>query len=222
MENEKKSFGVKLNDAELLGMPTIVLVGRGAKDGIVNISDNRLAYLKIAAAMGDNRGMMTIADILFNNVIWPYFSSKGKPMKSMKDKELIENYLSVLSLCEFLVSQEVDVVKNRERIAIINFCLNREMSLVHSTFYNKGSAAAYYCKGYLAEYGLYNSQNLDKALECYEKVKSSEIPAVKNAKNRVKNKIATREKQKEDEYDEDNDYEGYSYSSYSSSSSWCF
>ena len=33
--------GVKFNDAELLGMPTIVVVGRGLADGVVEVKDRR-------------------------------------------------------------------------------------------------------------------------------------------------------------------------------------
>ena len=32
---------VKFNDAELLGMPTIVVVGRGLADGVVEVKDRR-------------------------------------------------------------------------------------------------------------------------------------------------------------------------------------
>lgn len=35
LDDRKESFGVKLNDAELVGYPYVVIVGRGAKDGIV-------------------------------------------------------------------------------------------------------------------------------------------------------------------------------------------
>jgi prolyl-tRNA synthetase len=35
------SPGVKFNDAELLGMPTIVIVGRGLADGVVEVKDRR-------------------------------------------------------------------------------------------------------------------------------------------------------------------------------------
>jgi len=37
LDDRKESFGVKLNDAELVGIPYIVIVGRGAKDGIVEL-----------------------------------------------------------------------------------------------------------------------------------------------------------------------------------------
>ena len=33
--------GVKFKDAELLGMPTIVVVGRGLADGVVEVRDRR-------------------------------------------------------------------------------------------------------------------------------------------------------------------------------------
>ncbi|MGN0960873.1 MAG: proline--tRNA ligase [Christensenellales bacterium] len=39
LDDRKESFGVKLNDAELIGIPNIVIVGRGAKDGIVELMD---------------------------------------------------------------------------------------------------------------------------------------------------------------------------------------
>ncbi|HTH06078.1 MAG TPA: His/Gly/Thr/Pro-type tRNA ligase C-terminal domain-containing protein, partial [Ilumatobacteraceae bacterium] len=35
------SPGVKFNDAELLGVPTIVVVGRGLVDGVVELKDRR-------------------------------------------------------------------------------------------------------------------------------------------------------------------------------------
>jgi prolyl-tRNA synthetase len=35
------SPGVKFADAELLGMPTIVIVGRGVADGVVEVRDRR-------------------------------------------------------------------------------------------------------------------------------------------------------------------------------------
>jgi prolyl-tRNA synthetase len=35
------SPGVKFKDAELLGMPTIVVVGRGLADGVVEVRDRR-------------------------------------------------------------------------------------------------------------------------------------------------------------------------------------
>lgn len=35
LDDRKESIGVKLNDAELIGTPYIVIVGRGAKDGVV-------------------------------------------------------------------------------------------------------------------------------------------------------------------------------------------
>lgn len=188
---------------------------------VTNIHDKRLAYLKIAAAIGDRRGIEAIADILYKNVIWDYFSHKGTPIKNAQGNGYDEVYLTVLSLCELLISQKIEVAKNKERVAIINFCLNRNISEVHATLYNKGSDAAYFCKGYLLEYGLYNTKDLDKALRCYDKVNGSEIPAVSNAKKRVKSKIQTREKNKREEYDEDEDYSEYSSSSIESSS-WCF
>ena len=37
LDDRKESFGVKLKDAELIGIPYVVIVGRGAKDGIVEL-----------------------------------------------------------------------------------------------------------------------------------------------------------------------------------------
>ena len=176
--------------------------------------------MKIAAAIGDKRGIQNIIDILFNNVIWEYFCYKGKPMENPEYYSSYPVYLIVYALCETMISQKVNLSKYKEYTAVINFCLNRNLSEVHAVLYNRGSDVAYFCKGYLAEYGLYNTMDLDKALNCYDKVDAKVIPAVTNAKKRVKAKIQTREKDKEDEYDKDEDYHG-SYSS-SSSSSWCF
>lgn len=188
---------------------------------VTDIHDKRLAYLKIAAAIGDSRGVEAIAEILYDNVIWDYFSHKGTPIKNAQNNGYLDVYLTVLNLCELLISQKREVAKNKERVAIINFCLNRKMSDVHANLYNKGSNAAYFCKGYLAEYGLYNTKDLDKALAYYDKVSGSEIPAVSNAKKRVKSKIKTREKNKREEYGEDEDYSVSSSSSIESSSG-CF
>ena len=35
------SPGIKFNDAELLGVPTIVVVGRGLADGVVEVKDRK-------------------------------------------------------------------------------------------------------------------------------------------------------------------------------------
>mgnify|MGYP001756979485 FL=1 len=40
-DDRKASPGVKFADAEILGMPTSVVVGRGLKDGLVEIRDRR-------------------------------------------------------------------------------------------------------------------------------------------------------------------------------------
>lgn len=37
LDDRNESFGVKLNDAELIGVPYILVVGRGAKDGVVEL-----------------------------------------------------------------------------------------------------------------------------------------------------------------------------------------
>lgn len=209
--------------ASILYPDACMMVGSEAIYGgkpITSIKDKRLTYFKIDAAIGDNRGIQKIVDILYENVIWVYFSNIGEPIQK-QDKDDEDLYLAVLNLCEMLVSQKYNSYNNRERIAIINFCLNRNLSEVHNILYNMGSDLAYYCKGYLSEYGLYDSVDLDKALRLYNYVDSEVIPAVINGKKRVISKIETREKNKEEEYDEENDYQG-SYSSSTVSSSWCF
>ena len=37
----KTSPGVKFGDAELLGVPTILVIGRGFKDGVLELKDRR-------------------------------------------------------------------------------------------------------------------------------------------------------------------------------------
>jgi prolyl-tRNA synthetase len=39
LDDRRASPGVKFADAELLGMPTIVVVGRGLADGLVEVRD---------------------------------------------------------------------------------------------------------------------------------------------------------------------------------------
>ncbi len=41
VDDRKAAPGVKFNDAELLGIPTVVIVGRGLKDGLVELRDRR-------------------------------------------------------------------------------------------------------------------------------------------------------------------------------------
>ena len=41
LDDRKESIGVKLNDAELIGVPYIIVVGRGAKDGLLELIDRR-------------------------------------------------------------------------------------------------------------------------------------------------------------------------------------
>jgi prolyl-tRNA synthetase len=52
LDDRKESFGVKLKDAELIGIPYIVIVGRGAKDGIVELI-NRSTLDKTEVAIQD-------------------------------------------------------------------------------------------------------------------------------------------------------------------------
>lgn len=52
LDDRKESFGVKLKDAELIGIPYIVIVGRGAKDGIVELI-NRSTLEKTEVAIPD-------------------------------------------------------------------------------------------------------------------------------------------------------------------------
>ncbi len=40
-DRPKVSPGVKFKDAELIGVPTIVTVGRGLADGVVEVKDRR-------------------------------------------------------------------------------------------------------------------------------------------------------------------------------------
>jgi prolyl-tRNA synthetase len=41
LDDRKASPGVKFADAEIMGMPTIVVVGRGLADGVVEVRDRR-------------------------------------------------------------------------------------------------------------------------------------------------------------------------------------
>ena len=195
------------------------LIDSSSGNNVVRIDDEKLVFLKMAAATGDVRAVNEIINILYENVIWNYFTQYGKPLP--KDSNNIETYYIVMGLCDYLMSIGFNVAENKERKGVICFCLNQNMSEVHGAFYHSKNNAALFVKGYLAEYGLYNKKDLDKALRCYERVATSEIPAVSNAKKRVKSKIKTREKEIKDEYDEDEDYSGSSTST-TVSSSWCF
>jgi prolyl-tRNA synthetase len=44
------SAGVKLKDAELIGIPTIVIVGKGLADGIVDVRDRRSGAIESVSA----------------------------------------------------------------------------------------------------------------------------------------------------------------------------
>ena len=41
LDDRKASPGVKFADAEIMGMPTIVVVGRGLADGVIELRDRR-------------------------------------------------------------------------------------------------------------------------------------------------------------------------------------
>ena len=41
LDDRKSSPGVKFADAELIGVPTIVVVGRGLANGVVEVKDRR-------------------------------------------------------------------------------------------------------------------------------------------------------------------------------------
>jgi prolyl-tRNA synthetase len=45
-DRSEVSAGVKLKDAELIGIPTIVIVGKGLADGIVEVRDRRTGAIE--------------------------------------------------------------------------------------------------------------------------------------------------------------------------------
>ena len=59
LDDRKASPGVKFADAELIGVPTIVVVGRGLANGVVEVKDRRsgerveVAVDEVAAHVGD-------------------------------------------------------------------------------------------------------------------------------------------------------------------------
>lgn len=189
---------------------------------ITEITDNRLVYLKIAAVVGNNNAMLSIVNMLFRNTVWQLFASRGVPLKK---EDIKENFMltcnTILGICNYLLSKETYVRDIKEMMAVTNFCLNRNLSEVRSTFYNRATSAAYMCKGYMFEYGQYETKNLDKALDRYSKVDSKEIPAVVKAKARVRKKIDYYNQKEQDEYKKDSDYSASS-SSEVVGSSGCF
>jgi prolyl-tRNA synthetase len=54
LDDRKASPGVKFADAEIMGMPTIVVVGRGLADGVIEVRDRR----------SDERREVPVADVL--------------------------------------------------------------------------------------------------------------------------------------------------------------
>jgi prolyl-tRNA synthetase len=55
LDDRKASPGVKFADAEILGMPTIVVVGRGLADGLIELRDRRTGErtdVEVAEAVG--------------------------------------------------------------------------------------------------------------------------------------------------------------------------
>jgi prolyl-tRNA synthetase len=57
------SMGVKFNDAELLGMPVIVVVGRGLADGVIELKDRRSGDrrdIALADAVGEIGALLAV------------------------------------------------------------------------------------------------------------------------------------------------------------------
>ena len=56
LDDRKASPGVKFADAEIMGMPTIVVVGRGLAEGVVEVRDRRTDQRRdvpVADALGE-------------------------------------------------------------------------------------------------------------------------------------------------------------------------
>ena len=56
LDDRKASPGVKFADAEIMGMPTIVVVGRGLADGVIEVRDRRTGErteVPVADALGE-------------------------------------------------------------------------------------------------------------------------------------------------------------------------
>ena len=60
LDDRKASPGVKFADAEIMGMPTIVVVGRGLADGVVELRD-RLTGVRSDVAVADALGEVITA-----------------------------------------------------------------------------------------------------------------------------------------------------------------
>jgi prolyl-tRNA synthetase len=61
LDDRPGSAGVKFADAELLGLPTIVVVGRGVRDGVVEVRDRRTGQrqpVPVEAAAATLRGLV--------------------------------------------------------------------------------------------------------------------------------------------------------------------
>jgi prolyl-tRNA synthetase len=56
LDDRKASPGVKFADAEIMGMPTIVVVGRGLAEGVIEVRDRRTderREVPVADALGE-------------------------------------------------------------------------------------------------------------------------------------------------------------------------
>ena len=58
LDDRKASPGVKFKDAELLGMPTVVVVGRGYTNGVVEVRD-RFSGESVEVAVADAADAIT-------------------------------------------------------------------------------------------------------------------------------------------------------------------
>ena len=77
-DRDSVSPGVKFKDAELLGIPTIVVVGRGLADGVVEVKDRRTG----------EREDVALADVVAHLVAEPDLSVQKRPDRAGSEADI--------------------------------------------------------------------------------------------------------------------------------------
>lgn len=139
------------------------------QDRFVNLSDERFAYYKIAAARGHLPAVGNIVDAVYQSRFAQAYQLHGDQREDPRFEEMIENGDALCELCYALIDKMYQVKHFSEILGVVLFSLNKNLSDAMSLLSGIDTGVANYCKGNMYEFGNGVAWDLDQAALHYQR-----------------------------------------------------
>jgi len=188
----------------------------------VDLSNEAFTYYKIAAAQGSLLAIGEIVDVIFKSC----FSTGEQVVKNKpphvaygvrKNRRMGHNQETMIryghlacQACRFLIRKLYKVEHYTEVLGIILFSLKEDLSESRRCLVRARSGLAYYCKGYMYEFGDGGAANLELAIKNYEEAMRQGFlskACVRLDKCRLEKDQYIHKQKSNDVYQADSDYE---------------